>query len=41
MEERRRELVEQEERLKRNMRRVKHKITVMTDRGGVGKSTVT
>ena len=41
MEERKRELAEQEERLKRNMRRVKNKITVMNDRGGGGKSTVT
>jgi Mrp family chromosome partitioning ATPase len=41
MEERQRELVEKEERLKRNMRGVKHKITVMNDRGGGGKSTVT
>jgi ATP-binding protein involved in chromosome partitioning len=40
MEERRRELAEQEKRLKRNMSRVKHKIAVISGKGGVGKSTV-
>ena len=40
MAERKRELAEQEERLKRNMRRVRHKIVVISGKGGVGKSTV-
>jgi len=40
MEERQRELAEQEKRLKRNMSRITHKIAVISGKGGVGKSTV-
>jgi ATP-binding protein involved in chromosome partitioning len=40
VEERKKELAEQEERLKRNMGRIKHKIAVISGKGGVGKSTV-
>jgi len=40
MEERKREWAEQEKRLKRNMSRIKHKIAVISGKGGVGKSTV-
>ncbi len=39
-EERKKELTEQEQRLKRNMSRIKHKIAVISGKGGVGKSTV-
>jgi ATP-binding protein involved in chromosome partitioning len=40
MEERKKELAEQEQRLMRNMNRIKHKIAVISGKGGVGKSTV-
>ncbi len=40
IEERKKELAEQEKRLKRNMSRFKHKIAVISGKGGVGKSTV-
>jgi len=39
--ERRRKIREQEERLRTRMSRVKHKIAVLSGKGGVGKSTVT
>jgi ATP-binding protein involved in chromosome partitioning len=40
MEDRKTELAEQEERLRRNMGRIKHKLAVISGKGGVGKSTV-
>ena len=40
MEERKKEQAEQEQRLKKNMGRIKHKIAVISGKGGVGKSTV-
>jgi len=39
-EDRAKEMADQEERLKRNMSRIKHKIAVISGKGGVGKSTV-
>src|SRR4030042_2960458 len=39
-EDRNKELAEQDERLKRNMGRIKQKIAVISGKGGVGKSTV-
>jgi ATP-binding protein involved in chromosome partitioning len=38
--ERQRQLLEQEQRLKAKMRKIKHKIAVISGKGGVGKSTV-
>jgi ATP-binding protein involved in chromosome partitioning len=40
IDERKKEFAEQEKRLKRNMSRIKHKIAVISGKGGVGKSTV-
>jgi ATP-binding protein involved in chromosome partitioning len=40
MKEQRRKLTEQEKRLKNNMGRIRHKIAVISGKGGVGKSTV-
>ena len=40
MEDRKKELADQEQRLMRNMGRIKHKIAVISGKGGVGKSTV-
>jgi len=39
--ERMKQIKEQEQRLKTRMRKVKHKIAVISGKGGVGKSTVT
>lgn len=41
IEERRKEMLEQEQRLKTNMSKIRHKIAVISGKGGVGKSTVT
>ena len=38
--ERKNELAKQEQKLKKNMNRIKHKIAVISGKGGVGKSTV-
>jgi ATP-binding protein involved in chromosome partitioning len=40
VQEREKELAEQEKRLHRNVSRIKHKIAVISGKGGVGKSTV-
>ena len=40
IEARKKELTEQEQRLQRNMSRIRHKIAVISGKGGVGKSTV-
>ena len=41
MEERRKEMQEQEERLRTRMAKVKHKLAILSGKGGVGKSTIT
>lgn len=41
MEERRKEIQEQEERLRTRMAKVKHKLAILSGKGGVGKSTIT
>ena len=41
MEERRKEIQEQEKRLKARMAKIKHKLAILSGKGGVGKSTIT
>jgi len=41
IEERRRQMQEQEQKLRANMSRIKHKVAVISGKGGVGKSTIT
>ncbi len=41
MEERRQRMLEQQEQLRTRMSKIKHKIAVISGKGGVGKSTVT
>jgi ATP-binding protein involved in chromosome partitioning len=41
IEERRRQMREQEQRLKSRMSKIKHKIAILSGKGGVGKSTIT
>lgn len=41
IDERRKQILEQQQKLKARMSKVKHKIVVISGKGGVGKSTVT
>jgi len=41
IDERRKQILEQQQKLKARMSKVKHKIAVISGKGGVGKSTVT